>query len=128
MKTYRRLAGLLEWRERTLVSKSDTWESHVDKLIRELMDYAPSGSGIDSGTKLLDPTFKSGKVIAIKLQADYHHMNEAGYYDGWTEHVVTIRPSLADDFTLSISGRDRNQIKEYLHDVYSTWLDEEAKV
>lgn len=55
----------------------------------------------------------------------FHHMNESGYYDGWTGHTITVKASLSHKFTLTISGRDRNGIKEYLHDTYNSWLDEE---
>ena len=50
----------------------------------------------------------------IVAQADE---NIARFYDGWTQHILTILPSF-DGFTLSISGVDRNQIKEYLHETY----------
>jgi hypothetical protein len=44
-------------------------------------------------------------------------MNEGGMYDAWTEHTIRVRPSLSSGFTLTISGRDRNEIKEYLHEL-----------
>lgn len=90
------------------------WQSVKDSLIDSLVDMLPSGSGIDCGSKLLD----SSKPDCIRIQADFHHINEHGYYDGWTEHIVTIRPSLQYGFTLSISGRNRNEIKDYLYELF----------
>ena len=52
-------------------------------------------------------------------------MNDAGSYDGWTDHVITVRPSLAFGFELKISGPNRNDIKEYIHDTFDTALSAE---
>jgi hypothetical protein len=78
-------------------------------------EYLPSGSGIDSGTTVDVAASTSDKLV---LNTAFHHMNERGYYDGWTEHTVTVRPSLMHEITLSISGRDRNDIKDYLHEIF----------
>jgi hypothetical protein len=58
---------------------------------------------------------------------EYHHMAESGMYDGWTSHRIIVTPSLARGFSLKITGKDRNQIKEYLADVYHNWLDTEIQ-
>jgi len=79
----------------------------------------PSGSGIDSGTTL---DFDKSSGSKLVFSTSYHHMTEDGMYDGWTEHVVTVKPSLMFGFDLAISGRDRNDIKEYLHEVYHDTL------
>lgn len=52
-------------------------------------------------------------------------MNENGFYDGWTEHTITVRADLAHGFKISISGRNRNEIKDYLHEVFSDCLETE---
>ena len=91
--------------------------------VAEIMAAAPSGSGIDSGTTL-DEGRSSGERLVF--YAGFHHMDDSGYYDGWTEHIITVTPSLVFDFTLRISGRDRNRIKDYMHDVYHEWLSSEA--
>jgi len=43
-------------------------------------------------------------------------------YDGWTEHKIIVTPSLMAGFNLQITGKDKGQIKEYLCEVYQTWL------
>ena len=55
-------------------------------------------------------------------------MNDAGYYTGWTSHTVIVKPSLCIEIEVSITGHDKNQIKEYLGDVYYQWLKEEIDV
>lgn len=85
------------------------------------MSTAPSGSGIDAGTKLDDSSTKDKLVFAF----GYHHMDEHGYYDGWTEHTAVVKPSMCFGYDLRITGRDRNGIKEYLASVFDHWLNEE---
>ena len=77
---------------------------HEEKL-NELIDLLPSGSGIDAGIKFDWDKSTKDKLI---FNFGFHHMNETGYYDGWTEHQIIITPSLADKFNLKITGKDRN--------------------
>jgi hypothetical protein len=104
-------AGNSEWQERHQAS--------IDWLVREHM---PSGSGIDNGTH-----FRASDSTAEKLvfATSFHHMDEYGGYDGWTDHTITVRPSLYHGIVLAISGRDRNEIKDYLYEVFYGALDQE---
>jgi hypothetical protein len=101
------------------VAVRDMHAASIDRL----MANAPSGSGIDRGTQLILSKSDSERLT---FACSFHHMSEWGSYDGWTEHVVTVRASLTSDIRLQISGRDRNEIKDYLHDVYSHWLASEV--
>jgi hypothetical protein len=57
------------------------------------------------------------------FQVGFHHMNENGYYDGWSHFTLVVRPSFIDPCgTMLLKGRDRDQIKEYLYDVYNADL------
>jgi hypothetical protein len=102
-------------------AKHDATIEHIEK------EYLPSGCGIDSGTKvdLSEPRgmCRSNGKTRIVLVTAYHHMNENGMYDVWTEHEITIVPNLLHGYTLKISGSNRNDIKEYLNDVFCTALD-----
>lgn len=97
-------------------SSNQLWQTHhesaLDKLTRE---HFPSGSGIDAGVTLLHDKCSETTLV---MQTSFHHMNDAGMYDGWTEHRVTIRASLIGEFSIQVSGRDRNRIKDYLADVF----------
>lgn len=92
---------------------------HRESIETLCNEFMPSGAGIDCGTKF---DFDASKLDKLVLTFSYHHMNDVGMYDGWTEHTLTIRPSLSFDFVTHISGRDRNQIKDYLYDVYQEAL------
>jgi hypothetical protein len=98
----------------------DKWADKIRQIEREEL---PSGSGIDSGTKV-DMAQSDGRT-KIVLTTAYHHMDENGMYAGWTHHRVVIVADLLFGFSLRITGKDHNQIKDYLHDVFSTALSEE---
>jgi hypothetical protein len=86
--------------------------SYADKLAA---DYLPSGSGFDSGTRI---DWSRSRPERIVFATAFHHMDENGFYDGWTEHSVTVRPSLAHVFTVTVSGKDRNGIRDYIADAF----------
>lgn len=93
------------------------WYDRWSERLKAIMDTAPSGGGIDNGTQL-DSTSGAGKLIFL---APFHHMNDAGMYDGWTDHRVVVRPAF-DGIDVTVTGRNRNQIKDYLGDVFHEWL------
>jgi hypothetical protein len=93
-------------------------ERSEERLAR-LMETAPSGSGFDAGTQI-----DEDRSDVLRFATSYHHMNDGGMYDGWTEHVIRVKPSLAWGFDLTVSGPNRNDIKDYIADVFSQWLNE----
>jgi hypothetical protein len=107
-----RKAGNTEW--------LDKHEDRIEQLVKEL----PSGSGIDCGTKLVREKCTPHKLV---FAVSFHHMNDVGMYDGWTEHVVTVTPSF-DGIDIHISGRNRNNIKDYLADTYHDALTTEIEL
>lgn len=94
------------------------WDELLDTIQRE---YLPSGCGIDSGTTIDVDDCNRGRVV---LNTAYHHMNEGGYYDGWTEHRVIVSPEF-DGITIDVKGRNRNDIKDYLAETLDHCLNEE---
>jgi hypothetical protein len=95
---------------------NEEWLSrHRDEAEQLVRDMMPSGSGIDSGTTL---DFDASKPDKLVFDTSFHHMNDGGMYDGWTEHTVIVTPSLSSGFDVRITGRNRNEIKDYLADIY----------
>jgi hypothetical protein len=45
-------------------------------------------------------------------------MNENGFYNGWSDHKVIVTPSLAFGMNIKITGENRNDIKDFLFDVF----------
>ncbi len=115
-KVYRQIASLLQAIENCEQSPRNVeWANrHDDRLHSIAYDCLPSGSGIDCGTKI-DDTSRPDRIV---LTFSYHHMNENGMYDGWTEHKAIITPSLLSDFDIRITGRDRNMFKDYLYETF----------
>ena len=89
--------------------------NRYEKTVNEFENNLPEGSGI-CGTKIIKAT---NKIIEIKTS--YHHMDEHGFYDGWTEHKIKIVPTFSGE-DIKISGRNRNDIKDYLHEIFSQFI------
>ena len=99
------------------------WEvRHEDQLRKYERNRLPSGGGFDAGTTI--DREKSG-LDRLVFQTSFHHMSEHGYYSGWTEHVVTARPSFLG-LDIKVSGPNRNDIKDYIAETFHQVLSEPA--
>lgn len=110
------IAQLIDARKRCETMGNTEWFSnHTSRLESIAKDILPSGSGVDNGTTIdLDRSTPD----CLVLSTAFHHMDESGGYNGWTEHLIKIRPSLAFGFTVTIGGRNRHDIKDYLGDLF----------
>lgn len=94
------------------------WIEKHNATIKMLTDqHLPSGSGFDNGTAFIENQSHAGKLV---FETEFHHMNESGY-DGWTQHTVTVTPSF-QGINIRISGRNRNDIKELIHQAFDSAL------
>lgn len=120
MRIYEAIAIACEARRNCESSGNREWEDRWYDRIRSIQrNFLPSGSGFDTGTEIdMDSTAKQ-----IKLAVGFHHMDDGGSYDGWTDHIIYVRPNLAHRIDLSISGRNRNDIKSYIGDTFHAALD-----
>lgn len=96
-------SGNIEWR--------DKWENNINEICKNL----PSGSGIDAGMQIQLSASSPDKIVFF---FSFHHLNENGYYTGWTDHLLIITPNLMFGFDMKITGRNKNQIKDYLYDTF----------
>lgn len=101
-------------------SGNTEWEERWDTYLSELLELLPSGSGFDNGT-----TLKNVFPRAIEFATAFHHMNDGGFYDGWTEHLVVVTADF-DGFTVTVTGRNKRDIKEYIADVFHAALSADA--
>lgn len=90
---------------------SEVYKERLEKMSEEL----PSGSGFDSGT---DINLIKSSIKKLVFDTSFHHMNENGYYDGWTNHAVVIEPSFGVAPFIRVSGVDKNGIKDYIADTF----------
>jgi hypothetical protein len=115
-KVYREIASLVAAIENCQKSGNTIWEhNHRDRLVSICRECLPSGSGFDSGTAFDMLNSTPEKLV---FRTSFHRMDENGCYDGWTEHNVIIRPSLAHEINVTVSGRDRNDIKDYIGQMF----------
>jgi hypothetical protein len=108
---YRAIAQTLAWIHN---DPPGEWAERAQHKLRILLGKLPHGSGIDHGPTIL-PDSEPDK---LQFDMSFHHMDDSGYYDGWTDHRITIRPSLANEFDISVSGQDRNDVKYHLAEVF----------
>ena len=125
MKVYQKMARLVDWNPtgEYLDSKNEQMEDLVK-------NYLPSGSGFD-GDISIDEKSTDKKII---LHVEYHHMNDNGFYDGWSTFKIIITPSLAYDYSLVVKGETvvkkyfyDGVFKNYIIDTFMPYLDKEMK-
>ena len=124
MKTYQKVARTLQSIancEREPVNRE--WVVKHRQTLEAMDNDLPSGAGFDAGSTLDTYASTPEKLV---YRTSFHHMNESGMYDGWTEHEVIVTPSLSFGFNLRISGRNRNGIKEYIAEQFQEYLDSET--
>lgn len=109
------IAKNCEW----LKTVNDSFLSECENRIDKLEKMLPSGSGIDCGCKI---DHKNSGIKKVVITFDYHFMNEDGYYDGWGSFKLTVLPRLDGNIDMKISGKDRNQVKDYFYDLFDTEL------
>jgi hypothetical protein len=108
---YSELAQAIQSRKSCEQSGNTEWFDKWSERIKLFESLLPHGSGFDSGTKV---NLDESHADRLVFETSFHHMDGAGYYSGWTEHTVTLTPAFIGRFHLRISGRNRNDIKEYI--------------
>jgi hypothetical protein len=117
LKHYQEISSKLNAMENCLKSGNTEWYDKHEQKIRDICkNELPSGSGFDNGTQLNWDKSTPEKLV---FETSFHHMDECGYYDGWTEHSVIVTPSLQFGFNIKVSGKNRNDIKSYIHEIFS---------
>ncbi len=118
-KLYQEINAILQAIANCEASGNGGWLERHNSRLDILEGMLPSGSGFDSGTQIDRDKSVPGKKIV--LTTSYHHMNNAGMYDGWTDHKIVITPSF-NGIDIRITGRDRNQFKDYAYEVFNHCL------
>src|SRR6185437_14248503 len=99
MKLYAAIAGKLVTIENCIRANNFEWKERHEDSLAKIMDSAPSGSGIDNGIEFLASESNPNRLV---FSCDFHHMDENGYYDGWTDHKVIVTPSLWNGINIRI--------------------------
>jgi hypothetical protein len=124
-KLYQELASLVVAIANCEKTGNEEWKGkHEDRIVSLVDSYMPSGSGWDRGTKF---DFEGSRAERLIFTGTFHHMNGDGYYDGWTDHSIIVTPSLMSGFELRITGKNRNDIKDHLHEIFDYALNREIE-
>lgn|SRR5690606_8853768 len=119
---YQALAFKLLARETCRKIGNDEWaRRHTEEAMQLARQYMPSGSGFDVGTVLDSDKSTPNRLV---FHTSYHHMNDGGFYTKWTDHTITVLPSLCHGIgdmkitTGGLRGFDKNLWITYAHDVF----------
>lgn len=105
--------------------EDDHWQGiHAERIENLTHEFLPHGSGFDWSNGA-DFDFSSSRMDRLVFRTAFHHMNENGYYDGWTEHNVIVTPAF-DGFDIRVTGRNRNDIREYIAECFHHALSQDA--
>jgi len=116
---YQYLAGALTARENCKKADNAEWLDRWESRLEQLDKLLPSGSGFDAGSVVVKGESSSRQIV---IATSFHHMDENGSYDGWTEHRLLVKPDLAFGFTVTVGGRNRNDIKDYIAEAFDSVL------
>ena len=123
-KVYQELARLVLARQNCIKSNNHEWkDKHETRINFIVKNFLPSGSGIDSGNTIDLEKSNDEKLI---IYSSFHAMNEDGYCDRWIDFTLIVKPSLSFGILLDIKGKfgNRQDIKEYLYDIYRESLEQ----
>jgi hypothetical protein len=112
MKLINEIAKMCDWHK----TVNENYVNQCEDRIEKLQKCLPHGSGIDSGCKI--DVEKSGydKVV---ITFGFHFLDDAGYYDGWEDYRLVAVPRLdSQGFKISIYGKNRRYIKDYLYNTF----------
>lgn len=108
-------------RQRCIARGQAQWADRWASRVKHLMESAPRGAGFDSGTTLDIDSIRAGKVV---FKTAFHHMGDNGM-SRWTDHTVTVTAEFGG-INVCVGGRNYNDIKDYIGEVFRTWLTSDA--
>jgi hypothetical protein len=109
------IASRLQARQTCIERGTNDWsDRHRDCIEDWVKEHAPSGSGFDRGTTL---DFEASRPERLVFNTAFHHMDQHGGYDGWTEHTVIVQQSLLG-LDVRVTGLNRNDVKTYISETF----------
>lgn len=79
-------------------------------------DHLPRGSGFDMGSSFEPEESGPGRLC---FMTHFHHMNEVGFYTGWTSHTVIVRSVFFGAPEIVVRGRNFNRIKDLVSETFA---------
>lgn len=125
-KLYKALVSVSDARDNCAKTGNQVWYQKWSERLDRLEDRLPNGSGFDS-----DPHVSLATPEKMVISGSYHCMNEVGYYDGWIDFKVTVKPLLLFGFTLDVEAdkmhwpKKYSDLREYISEIYTEALNTE---
>jgi len=114
---YKYIAVKINAIQNCIKNNNQEWErKHLDSLV-EITQFLPRGSGIDSGCEIVLEKLQDNRII---INSSYHAMNPQGFYIGWLDFMIIVRPDLISDFVLDIEWEE---YLEWNHNQNNIWLE-----
>ena len=123
MKTYENIARLVSARLSCIERGNEEWiGKHEDAILEIVENELPYGSGFDNGTTI---DFSKSTGEKLVFLTSYHFMDEMGGYDGWEDYDIVVTPSLCFSYNIKVVGKNRDNIKDYIADMFweTLWRD-----
>ena len=96
----------------------DDWAMRWADRLHAMKQELPHGSGLDTDWHYVLDKCNANRIV---LSTSFHNMDEVGGYCGWSDLIVTVKPSLIHGINLRITGGD-SDLKDYLYDILSQAL------
>ena len=113
------ISRIVEARKNCEQSNNTIWfDKHSETLERIEEEFLPHGSGIDCGCKI---DLERSNIKQVYINFSFHFMDEQGCYKGWGDFTLKIVPSFSG-IDMYLHGKNRDNIKDYLYDVFYTVL------
>jgi hypothetical protein len=107
-----------------IIARNDARAINIwNPVLDEINARLPSGSGFNSGSEFLPCESRPDRLV---FKTAFHHMDENGYYDGWTQHSVIVTPTF-EGFNIRVTGKNKNDIKDFIADCFHAVLDDIVK-
>ena len=120
------IAGRIAARNNCIASgNAEMRDKHTQYIHDAVNEGMPSGNGFDNGTRiqLNQCRVDMSHPDRLVFTTEYHHMNEHGMYDGWSNHTIYVKPCfLSSGFVLTITGSNRGGVKDYIEEVFRNTL------
>lgn len=96
------------------LAKGELREERLAKLDEIQRHYLPNGGGFNQGTRI---DINKSTHDRIVFTTSYQHAKN-GLHDGWTDHTIIVRPSFVYNLDVKITGRNKNNIVDYIDEVF----------
>ena len=111
MKLYQKIARVASQKDDILIK----WEEFV--MLQKLL---PIGNGIEKECVI---SLKSTKKRIVIDTAYWHELLQE-----WTEHQIVVTPSFEGEINIRVTGKNVDNIKEYINEVFRKALMKEYEV